>query len=161
MRRWHLKPSWETLNDSIPYPRNKKIPPNLAAKNALVYYNKTAKERATLLKNSWYIYTQNQLDALVAASFGTKNAVQRLKDFVILHWNEGPEVISNFILSFAIKSKNWKEQPGLIIARVRQAALFNNQDNNKYTSLKEYQKEYFQRRKNKKINSSLRFSKII
>lgn len=161
MTRRHLDSHWKPLNDSIPYPKGKKISDIEAKENARAYYNKRAKERATLLKKAWYKYTQNQLDALVAASSGTENAVQRLKDFVISHWNEWPDVISNFILGFATKSQNWQEQPGLIIARARQAGLFNNQDKNKYTSLREYQKEYFQRRKKKTVNSSLRFSKII
>ena len=135
----HIDENGKLLKNPVPFKEGEHVSKDWAEKNARAYYNKKAKEWADLLKSKWYKYNQDMLDALVSASWGTKKSVDRLKNFVLLHWND-KEAIYNFMSKFATTAAwNWKTMPWLVIRRNFEAHWFRwNKE-----PMSEYQRRYY------------------
>lgn len=120
----HIDANGNLLKAIIPFKDGEHVNKDWAEKNARAYYNKKAKEWSDLLKNKWYKYSQDMLDALVCASGWTKKSQDRLKNYVLSHWGN-EDAIYNFMSNFAITAAwNWKVMPGLIRRRKFEANWF-------------------------------------
>lgn len=119
----HIDMDWNLLKKPVPFKENETVTEKRAKDNAKAYYNKKAEEWKHLLDREGCEFNQNQLDALVSASWGTIAATKRLESFVLTHWNK-PDEISNFMSNFAVTSKNGQVQKGLIRRRKFEANRF-------------------------------------
>lgn len=135
----HIDENWNLLDKPTPFKEGERVSKEWAEKNARAYYNKRAKEWSDLLKEKWYEYSQDMLDALVSASWWTEKSVKRLKEFVLSHWND-KDAIFNFMSKFATTAAwNWKTMPGLVIRRDFEANWFRwNKE-----PMSEYQRRYY------------------
>ena len=120
----HIDKKWNLLKTPVSFKEGEHVDKKRAENNARAYYNKKAKEWSDLLKNKWYEYSQNMLDALVCASGGTKKSQDRLKNYVLSHRGD-EDVIYNFMSKFAVTAAwNWKVMPGLVRRRKFEANWF-------------------------------------
>ena len=138
------------LKSPIEFKAWERTTPERAKQNAKAYYDKRAQEWKDLLDKNWYEYNQAQLDSLVSASWWTAKSVERLQTFVLSHRNQ-PTEIYNFMSTFATTSAwNWETQPWLIIRRQFESNWFIWIQK----SIKEYQKEYYEKNPQRKKNTS-------
>lgn len=120
----HIDWEWNLLEKPIPFKNWECVSQKWAEKNARAYYNKKAAEWKGLLDSKWYIYSQDMLDSLVSASWGTKRSVDRLKNFVLSH-RDDKNAIYEFMSKFATTAAwNWKVMPGLVTRRKFEANWF-------------------------------------
>jgi len=135
----HIDESGNLLENTVSFKEGERVSEDWAQKNARAYYNKRAKEWADLLRSKWYKYSQDMLDALVSASWGTKKSVDRLKSFVLSHWDD-KDAIFDFMSKFATTAAwNWKTMPWLVIRRDFEANWFRwNKE-----PMSEYQRRYY------------------
>lgn len=135
----HIDESGNLLKNTVCFKEGEHVSKDWAEKNARAYYNKRAKEWADLLRSKWYKYSQDMLDALVSASWGTKKSVDRLKNFVLSHWDD-KDAIFDFMSKFATTAAwNWKTMPWLVIRRDFEANWFRwNKE-----PMSEYQRRYY------------------
>lgn len=113
----HIDSQWNLLKNPIPFKDWERLTKDWSEKNAKAYYDKRAKDWTSLLDKNWYRYTQNNLDALVSASWWTTASVKRLKNFVTQH-RDNKQDITRFLSTFATTSAwNWKIQPWLVSRR--------------------------------------------
>lgn len=111
--KW-IDKDWKELKTPVPFKNWETVTKPWALKNARTYYNFRAGERAKLLKNKWYTFTQDNLDALVCQSSGTNSSRKKLKQYVLTNW-DNKENIRNFLQNFAITAAwDWKKKWGLI-----------------------------------------------
>ena len=138
----HIDENGNLLKNPVPFNNWEHVNKDWAEKNARAYYNKKAKEWSDLLRWKWYEYSQNMLDALVSASWWTKKSVDRLKNFVLSHWDD-KDAIFDFMSKFATTAAwNWKTMPWLVIRRDFEANRFKwNKE-----PLSAYQKRHYQDR---------------
>lgn len=120
----NIDPKWNPLKSKIPFKAWERVTKEWAEKNARVHYDQVAKKWAEELKNRWFKYTQSMLDALVSASNGTARSVNNLKKFVFENWNKWISIIGDFIMNFATRDQNGKQQQGLVRRRKFEANWF-------------------------------------
>lgn len=141
----HIDKNWSLLKNPIPFKSWERTSQEWALDNAKAYYNKKAAERSKNLKAAWCNYNQNQLDALVSASWWTVKSYERLKNFVISHWNNLKEVFE-FLKTFARRDSKWNLLGWLISRRNLEADYFMWDTEKTY---RDYQREYQQGKKKK------------
>lgn len=141
----HIDNNGNLLKHPIPFKEWEHTSQKWALDNAKAYYNKKAAERSKNLKAAWCNYNQNQLDALVSASWWTVKSYERLKDFVISHWNNLKEVFE-FLKTFARRDSKWNLLGWLIARRNLEADYFMWDTEKTY---RDYQREYQQQKKKK------------
>ncbi len=146
MTQKHIDKNGKLLSDTIPFRNWERVSKEWALKNAKAYYNKRAKEWANELKAKWLKYTQEMLDALVSASWGTKKSVDTLKNFVFSNrWDK--TWIFNFLEKFARTAAwTWKVLWWLITRRRLEANRFIWNTEKSYW---DYQREYQLEKKKK------------
>jgi len=140
----HIDKKWNLLKDIVPFRNWERVSKEWALNNAKAYYNKRAQEWKELLNWQWCKYNQSQLDSLVSASWWKQKPVERLKKFVVSHWND-KRAIFNYISNFATTA-SWVVQWGLVARRQLEANRF------MWTkkSYREYQKEYAENKNKRK-----------
>ena len=138
----HIDENGNLLKNPVSFKEGERVNKDWAEKNARAYYNKKAKEWSDLLKWRWYEYSQDMLDALVSASWWTKKSVDRLKNFVLSHWDD-KDAIFDFMSKFATTAAwNGKTMPWLVIRRNFEANWFKwNKE-----PMSAYQRRYYQDR---------------
>ena len=141
----HIDNNWNLLKYPVRFKEWERTSQKRALDNAKAYYNKKAAERSKNLKAAWCNYNQNQLDALVSASWWSANSYERLKKFVISHWNNLKEVFE-FLKTFARRDSKWNLLGWLIARRKLEADYFMWDTEKTY---RDYQREY-QQEKSKK-----------
>lgn len=139
----HIDSQGNLLKKPIPFKEWERMTKQWALDNAKAYYNKKAREWAKNLKDAWCNYNQDQLDALVSASWWTVKSYERLKNFVLSHWNNLKEVFE-FLKTFARRDSKWNLLGWLIARRNLEANWFMWNTEKSYG---EYQNDYFQQRK--------------
>lgn len=141
----HIDNNGNLLKRPIPFKEWERTSQKWALDNAKAYYNKKAAERSKNLKAAWCKYNQNQLDALVSASWWTVKSYERLKNFVISHWNNLKEVFE-FLKTFARRDSKWNLLWWLIARRNLEADYFMWDTEKTY---RDYQREYQLQKKKK------------
>jgi len=120
----HIDKNGNLLKKPAPFREWEQLTEKRSKDNAKAYYNKCAKEWKDSLNQKWLKYDQNQLDALVSASWWTTASKNRLKRYVTSHRNK-PTEIFNFMSHFATTAAwNWKVQPWLVTRRKFEANRF-------------------------------------
>ena len=147
MTQKHIDRNGKLLSDTIPFRNWERVSKEWSLKNAKTYYDKRAKEWANELKTKWLKYTQEMLDALVSASWGTQGSVTSLKNFVFSNWWDKIWIF-NFLIKFA-RTAAWSGEIlwGLVARRELEANWF---IWNTEKSYRDYQREYAQKRKRHK-----------
>ncbi len=140
----HIDQKWNLLKNIVPFKNWERVSKEWALNNAKAYYNKRAQEWKKLLNWQWCQYNQAQLDSLVSASWWKQKPVERLKEFVVSHWND-KHAIFNYISNFATTAK-WVVQWWLVARRQLEANWF------MWTkkSYREYQQEYAENKNKQK-----------
>ena len=141
----HIDDNGNLLKRPVPFKEWERTSQKWALDNAKAYYNKKAAERSKNLKAAWCKYNQNQLDALVSASWWTVKSYERLKNFVISHWNNLKEVFE-FLKTFARRDSKWNLLWWLIARRNLEADYFMWDTEKTY---RDYQREYQLQKKKK------------
>jgi GH24 family phage-related lysozyme (muramidase) len=141
----HIDNNGNLLKRPVPFKEWERTSQKWALDNAKAYYNKKAAERSKNLKAAWCKYNQNQLDALVSASWWTVKSYERLKNFVISHWNNLKEVFE-FLKTFARRDSKWNLLWWLIARRNLEADYFMWDTEKTY---RDYQREYQLQKKKK------------